>query len=170
MTSSSALAPVRPAVNPWLAALYAALFTGVLTAIFVFAFRAEIPVLYILTWLLIGAGPILGYQLATGRLASDWKAILGGVLGMILPLLHFLVWPLIAGALTRGQNIGRLFLGSLAGLILAIIVFLLMGATMGQDPSWFSFGFIVLMAVWGGALGAAMVTWGRYTEDVVVVA
>ncbi len=145
--------------NPWLASVYA----GVLTAIAAFAtillFRAEIPVLYILAFLLIGAGPVLGYQIATGQLGSNWKPLIGGILGFILLILGFILWPILVGALSKEHAIGKLFLGSLIGIILGIVVFLIVASAMGQDPAWLGYGFTLLWAVWGGSCGAIMTAW-----------
>jgi ABC-type antimicrobial peptide transport system permease subunit len=63
--------------------------------------------------------------------------------------------------MTRGQSVGKLFLGSLVGIILGIVVFLIVASVMGQNPSWISTGFTLLWAVWGGTVGAAMAAWGE---------
>lgn len=147
--------------NPWMASLYAGLFTAAIAVAFTFLFKAEIPILYVLAFLLIGAGPVLGYQMATGKLGGDWKSIVGGILGFILLFLGFILWPILVGALNPKQSIGKLFVGSLIGFILGVIVFLILATVMGQNPSWISTGFTFLWAVWGGAVGATMVAWGN---------
>ncbi|MGL4649639.1 MAG: hypothetical protein ACRC1H_09555, partial [Caldilineaceae bacterium] len=98
---------------------------------------------------------VLGFQLARGRIFSDWKSIIGGLLGSI-PALGLILWPILVGALTRGQSIGKLFLWHLVGLALAVAVFLLLGTFFGQDPIWFYPGLTIAFAVWGGTVGAAM--------------
>ncbi len=150
----------RSETSPWLASVYAGVFTAIVAAAFVLAFQAEIPILYIIAFFLIGAGPVLGYQMATGRLGSEWGGLIGGIIGSI-PLLGVLLWPILVGAFARSQSVGRLFLGSLIGIILATVVFALVATAMGDNPGWLAFGFTLLCAVWGGACGAFMVAWGR---------
>jgi hypothetical protein len=150
----------KVSTNPWLASLYAGVITAVFAAVFTLLFQAESPVGYIIAYLLIGAGPVLGYQLATGQLIN-WASLLGGIIGGLVPVLSIILWPILVGALTRGQSIGRLLLGSLLGAVLGVAVFLLLASAMGQDPAWFPFGLTMLFAVWGGACGAAMGAAGR---------
>jgi hypothetical protein len=140
---------------------YAGVATAVGAVATVLLFQAAIPVLYLPAFLLIGAGPVVGYQLATGKLGTDWKSIIGGLLGFILLILGFLLWPILVGAMTVGQSVGRLFLASLIGIVLGIVVFLIIGTAFGQDPIWFGTGFTLLWAVWGGSVGAAMTAWGE---------
>ena len=124
-------------------------------------FQAESLVLAVIAFLLVGAAPVVGYQLATGRLGSDWKSLIGGLLGFILLVLGFILWPILVGAMTRGQSVGKLFIASLIGIILGIVVFLIAATAMGQNPSWIGTGFTLLWAVWGGTVGAAMAAWGE---------
>ena len=139
--------------SPWMGALYAAIFTAIIAFIFVFTLQAEMPFLYIPAFMLIGIGPVLGYQMALGKIGSDWKAVLGGFLGFLIPGLSIILWPVAVGLLDRTQSIGRLFLGSLVGVILAAIGFFGLATVMGQNPSWFGTGFAVALALWGAALG-----------------
>ena len=159
MLPLTAMTATRPNASPLMASLYA----GVATALAAFAtallFQAENVVLYVLAFLLIGLAPVLGYQLATGRLGSDWKPLIGGLLGFILLILGWLLWPILVGAMTRGQSVGKLFLASLLGIILGIAVFLIVASMMGQNPSWIGTGFVLLWAVWGGTVGAALTAW-----------
>lgn len=158
MSTSVAATPAtraaRPAANPWLGAVYAGIFTAVFTAIMIWLFQANTWA-WLIPFLLIGVGPVLGYQMARGRLFGDWKSILGGIIGSI-PVLGLILWPILTGALTRGQSIGRLFLWHLIGLVLGVAVFLILGTLMGQDPIWFYPGLTIGFAVWGGTVGAAM--------------
>ncbi len=147
--------------NLWRASLYAGVITAIIAVATALLFQAAIPVLYIIAFLLIGAGPVLGYQLATGQLGADWKPLIGGILGFILLFLGFILWPILVGAMTKTQSIGKLFLGSLIGIILGIIVFLILASAMGQDPAWVGTGFTFLWAVWGGTCGAVMVAWAK---------
>ncbi len=155
MIPLTAITTPRSDTNPWLASVYAGVFTAIAAVAFVLLFQAEVPVLYILAFLLIGVGPVLGYQLATGRLGTDWKALIGGLIGSI-PVIGLILWPILVGALSSTQSVGRLFLGSIIGIILAVAVFLLIATIMGQNPSWLGLGFTLLFAVWGGVCGAFM--------------
>ncbi len=160
----TAMTAERPSASPLMAAIYA----GVATAIVAFAtallFQAEILVLFILAFLLIGVAPVIGYQLAAGKLGSDWRPLIGGFLGFILLILGWILWPILVGAMTKGQSIGKLFVASLVGFILGVIVLLLVGTVAGQNPSWISTGFVLCCAVWGGTVGTAMAAWGNPDE------
>ncbi|MGL4650085.1 MAG: hypothetical protein ACRC1H_11795, partial [Caldilineaceae bacterium] len=80
-TSAASATPVaRPAVSPWLGAAYAGVFTALITALMVWLFQANTWV-WLVAFLFIGVGPVLGFQLARGRIFSDWKSIIGGLLG-----------------------------------------------------------------------------------------
>ena len=148
-----------PTTNPWLASIYAGVVTAIVAAIFVLLFQAEIPVLYGIALLLIGIGPVLGYQLASGTLSADWKALIGGFIGGI-PVLEIILWPILVGAISRTQSIGKLFLANLIALVLGALVFLVLTKVLpSQDPSWLGAGFTIATAVWGGACGAMMTAW-----------
>jgi hypothetical protein len=142
-----------------MAALYAAVATAIVAIATALLFQAEIVVLYILAFLLIGVAPVVGYQLATGQLGADWRPLVGGLLGFILLILGWILWPILVGAMTRGQSVGKLFIASLVGIILGIIVFLIAASVMGQNPSWIATGFTLLWAVWGATVGWAMAAW-----------
>lgn len=144
--------------NVWMAAGYAGLVTAVLAVLNALLFQWEQLILYIIAFLLIGAGPVLGYQLSRGKIFSDWKAVIGGIVGMIL---LFIGWPILVGALSKEQSVGKLFLGSLLGFILGVVVFLLLATFIGQNPSWVGTGWTFLWAVWGGTCGAAMEAWRK---------
>ena len=153
MTASQSDADQKSDANPWMGALYAAIFTGVIAFLTTLGIASEKPFLYIPAFLLIGIGPVLGYQLAMGQFAKDWKAILGGLLGFIIPLVSIILWPILVGVMDRTQSIGRLLLGSILGVILAAVAFFAMASFMGQNPSWIGTGFAVAMAVWGATIG-----------------
>ncbi len=161
MAVATTQSPAKPAVSPWLASLYAGVFTAVFATAFSLLLQAEMPILYALAFLLIGAGPVLGWQMATHKLGSDWKSLLGGVLGFIPFLLGFILLPVLVGALTKSQSIGKLFLGSLIGIVLGVVVFFVLATIMGQNPSWVGLGWVMLWAVWGGSCGAAMTAWEK---------
>ncbi len=144
----------RPAANHWIASLYAGVFTAIAAVIVSLLFQAATGYLWVATMLLLGIGPVLGYQMATGRF-GDWKSLLGGLIGAI-PVLSLILWPILTGALTKGQSIGKLFLWHLVGLVLGVAVFFLLATIMGQNPSWVGFGYVMAFSVWGGTVGAAM--------------
>ncbi|MFN8495904.1 MAG: hypothetical protein U0350_50400 [Caldilineaceae bacterium] len=149
----------RSSTNPWLASIYAGVFTAIIATAFVLTFQAAVPALYIITLLLIGAGPVLGYQIANGTLGSEWLALIGGLIGGI-PVLDIILWPILVGALSRTQSIGKLFLINIIGLIIGIIVFLLLTKVLNtQDPAWLGPAIVLGAAFWGGACGALMTAW-----------
>jgi hypothetical protein len=150
----------RPTASPLLVAVYAGVATAIAAIATALLFQAEIPVLYLLAFLLIGVGPVVGYQLATGQLGADWKPLIGGLLGFILLVLGWILWPILVGAMTKGQSVGKLLLASIIGIILGIVVFLIAASIMGQNPGWIATGFTLLWAVWGATVGAAMAAWG----------
>ncbi len=157
MTSSSAaMTAAKPKTSPWMASLYGGLFTGIIFAVFTLLLQTSMPVLWGLCFLLVGAGPVLGYQLAAGRLGSDWRTIIGGIVGNIIPGLGWvIVWPLFVWLFhTKANSFLRLWLGSLIGAILGLVVFFAIGLLMGQDPIWFGPGMSVLWGIWGGAAAA----------------
>jgi hypothetical protein len=157
MIPLAAQVETAPSTNPWVASLYAGLATAVLAIIFSFVVQTD-NLIWILFLLLIGAGPVIGYGLATRTLGSQVGAIIGGIIGMIIP---FLLWPILVGALSKNQSIGKLIIAAIIAFILGIIVFLILASAIGQPPSWFATGGVFLFAVWGGTLGAAMVAWGK---------
>ena len=160
MLPLTAMTAPRPSASPVMVALYSGVATAVAALATALLFQAEIVVLYLLAFLLIGVAPVIGYQLATGQLGSDWKPLIGGLLSFILLILGWILWPILVGAMTRGQSVGKLFLASLIGIILGVVVFLIAASAMGQNPGWISTGFILLWAVWGGTVGTAMAAWG----------
>jgi len=151
----------RPATNPWLVSVYAGIFTAIAAAAFALSFQAAVPALYIITFLLIGVAPVLGYQIATGALGDDWKALIGGLIGAI-PVVEIVLWPILVGALSRTQAIGKLFMANLIALILGGLVFLLLTKVLNsQDPSWLPVAFTIAASIWGGACGAMMTAWRK---------
>jgi hypothetical protein len=145
--------------SPWMTSIYAGVITAIAATATALLFQAEIPALYIIAFLLIGVGPVLGYDLAMGQLGRDWKPLIGGLLGFILLILGWILWPILVGAMSKQQSIGKLFVASIVGIVLGITALLLVGTAMGQNPSWIGFGFVLLWAVWGGACGALMTLW-----------
>ncbi|MEJ5249718.1 MAG: hypothetical protein WHS90_18235 [Caldilinea sp.] len=157
LTTAISSSGARAAINPWMASLYGGVATGLIAAASALLLGTNIPVLYILAFLLIGVGPVLGYQLASGKLGQDWKTLLGGVIGFILPLIsQVILWPLLVWAFNRSFAFGKLWLGSLIGIVLGFIGFFVIGYFIGQDPAWVGFGWSMLWALWGGAVAAFM--------------
>lgn len=159
MTQSKTMAAPQPAtvVSPWMASVYGGVITAIIAIAFSFLLPMSIPVLWILALLLIGVGPVLGYQLAAGKFGSDWKAVIGGILGSIIPIFgQFILWPLFVWLLSRRFSFGRLFLGSLIGLVLGIGAFFAIGFMMGQDPSWVGPAWAIGAGLWGGSAAAFM--------------
>lgn len=155
----SAMSATRPG-NPMLAFIYA----GILTAIAAFAasyfLQADQLVPFVVALLLTGIGPVLGYAFASGRVGASIPGVIGGIIGAI-PVISIILWPILVGALTRTQSVGKLFVANLIGVILGLAIFFGMASSMGQDPSWFGTGFIVLLVVWAGTCGALMTAWAK---------
>jgi hypothetical protein len=145
-------------VSPWLASLYGGIITAIIAIAFSFLLPMSMPFLYSIALLLLGVGPVLGYQLAAGQLGSDWKAIVGGIIGSIIPIIgQLILWPLFVWLFNRKFSFGMLFLGSLLGLILGFIVFFGIGFLMGQDPNqWVGLAWAVAWGFWGGSAAAFM--------------
>jgi hypothetical protein len=171
---------VAPATrkSPWTPSLYAGLFTAVIALIYVLVLgMAIVPAI---VGLLIGAAPILGYQYSRGVLGSDWKPVIGGILGfilfaagfflpealgwvtLVLGLLSMIIWPIVVGAMMAEQSIGRLLLASLLGFVLGFAVAFVVGLLMGQNPyAWVGLAGVLFFAFWGGTVGAAMTAWSK---------
>jgi hypothetical protein len=156
MNSSVAVTATRSSANPWLASVYAGVISAVLAVVTTFLFP-DILVGYIILYLLIGVGPVIGYQLATGQ-GFNWGAIIAAIIGSI-PVIF--LWPILVGATTKGQSIGKLILAQIIAVVLGWVVFLIIATAMGQDPAFFPFAFTMYNAVWAGALGAMMTAWGE---------
>lgn len=161
----------------WIASVAAAVVTAVVAAAMVYT--TSIPVVPALLGLLIGAAPILGYDLARGAFGSNWKPIIAGLIGNILfvvaiflPAESFgiivavagllstlLIWPIVVGAMSASHSIGKLWVASLLGLIIGLVV---VGAVAGQDPtSWLTTAGVLFFACWGGTVGAALSSWAK---------
>jgi hypothetical protein len=144
-----------------MAGVYAAIASAIVAVATALLFQAELVILYVLAFLLIGAAPVIGYQLSAGRLGADWRPLIGGLLSFILLILGWLLWPILVGAMTKGQSIGKLLIASIIGIILGVIVMLIYATIAGQDPAWVLIGWTLLWAIWGGIVGAAMSAWGE---------
>jgi len=155
-------ANARPAASPLMASLYGGIATALIAAAFGMLLGTNIPVLYVIAFFLIGIGPVLGYQIAAGKLGQDWKSLIGGFIGFILPILsQIILWPLLVWAFNRSFAFGQLWLGSLLGFILGIAGFFAIGLMIGQDPAWVGFGWAMLCALWGGTVAAFMASGAR---------
>ena len=146
-------APVHQ--NPLVASLAAGVITAILATLFAVGVGLKQPVLYIIAWFLVGAGPVIGYALTNRDSGSSIGAIIGGIVSGILFILHWLLWPILVGALHPRQSIGRLFLGSLLGIVLGLVAWLIVAFALGQNPTaWFGLAYVLLASVWGGTVGA----------------
>ena len=163
--------------NLWVASLAAAIVTAIVAAVMVFT--ATMPVVPALLGLLIGAAPILGYDLARGGFGSNWKPVIAGIIGNILFVIAIflpgetfgilaavagllstlLIWPIVVGAMSPSHSIGKLWVASILGLIIGLAV---VSAVAGQDPdSWLKTAGVLFFACWGGTVGAALSAWSK---------
>ncbi len=162
MTQSKTMVAAQPVtvtpVSPWLASLYGGIITAIIAIAFTFLLPMSMPLLYSIALLLLGVGPVLGYQLAAGKLGTDWKSIVGGIIGSIIPIIgQLILWPTFVWAFNRKFSWGMLFLGSLLGLILGLIIFFGIGLMMGQDPyTWVGLAWVLAASMWGGSTAAFM--------------
>jgi hypothetical protein len=151
----------RPTGNPLLASLYAGVLTAVIAYAAIYFLQSDQLILFGVALLLTGIGPVLGYAFASGRIGASIPGLIGGIIGSIIPVVSILLWPILVGAFTKTQSVGKLLVGSIIGAILGGVVFFGMASVMGQDPSWFGAGVILTFAVWGGACGAIMTAWAK---------
>ena len=181
MTILTATSVAQTNTERWKASLYAALAAAVVALLMVLL--KDVPVLGALLGIVIGAAPIVGYDFARGALGENWRPVIAGligniffVVGIVLPgvftedigfilaglvitLMNAILWPIVVGAMSENQSIGRLLLASVIGLILGGIVSFVFA---GQDPtSWFRITAILHWAVWGGTVGAALSAWSK---------
>ena len=177
MIPLTAMSATKSGSNLWVSSLVAALVTAVLAAVMVYT--VGMPVVPALLGLLIGAGPIIGYDLARGNFGSNWKPVIGGVIGFILfvaaiflpgetfgiiaavtgLLSTLIIWPIVVGAMSPSHSIGKLWIASLLGLIIGLAV---VSAVAGQDPnSWLKTAGVLFFACWGGTVGAALSAWSK---------
>jgi hypothetical protein len=162
LTTAVSASSARPATSPLMASLYGGVASGLIAAASGFLLGTNLPVLYIAAFLLIGIGPVIGYQLAAGKLGQDWASLVGGFLGFILPVIsQIILWPLLVWAFNRSYAFSKLWLGSLLGFILGIAGFFVIGLMIGQDPAWVGFGWAMLWALWGGTIAAFMAAGAR---------
>ena len=160
--------------NRWKAPLYTGLATALVTLIMVLLI--QVPVLSVLLGILIGAAPLVGYDLARGAFGANWRPTITGLIGNILfvvglflpaafawtvpglSILSMILWPIIVGALNQNQSIGKLLLASLGGLILGLIVVIAVIVPLfGQNAySWPGIAVVIIWAVWGILVGTAL--------------
>ena len=179
MIPLTAMSASQSSSNMWKTAVYAGVATGVIALVMTLVIG--VPVVGPILGLLIGAGPIVGYDLARGAFGNNWRPVIAGIIGNVLFLagiflpgeafpvvagivgvLSAILWPIIVGAMVSEQSLGKLFLGSLLGLILGLVVALVVASTMGQDPSqWPRVAGVIFWLVWGGTVGAIMSSWSR---------
>lgn len=162
--------------NRWKAPLYTGLATALVTLIMVLLI--QVPVLSVLLGILIGAAPLVGYDLARGAFSANWRPIITGLIGnilfvvglflpaafawtvpvFVLSILSMILWPIIVGALNQNQSMGKLLIASLVGLILGLIVVLAVILPLfGQNAySWPGIAVVIIWAAWGILVGTAL--------------
>ena len=162
--------------NRWKAPLYTGLATALVTLIMILLI--QVPVLSVLLGILIGAAPLVGYDLARGTFGANWRPTITGLIGnilfvvglflpaafawtvpvFILSILSMILWPIIVGALNQNQSMGKLLLASLVGLILGLIVVIAVIVPLfGQNAySWPGIAVVIIWAVWGILVGTAL--------------
>ncbi|MBX3053569.1 MAG: hypothetical protein KF753_18980 [Caldilineaceae bacterium] len=177
MIPLTAMSASKSDSNLWIASLAAAIVTAVVAAVMVYtAGMSVVPALF---GLLLGAAPLIGYDLARGSFGSNWKPVIGGIIGFILfvaalflpgptfgivaavagLLSTLLIWPIVVGVMSPAHSVGKLWLASLLGLIIGLVV---VSAVAGQDPnSWLKTAGVLFFACWGGTVGAALSAWSK---------
>ena len=103
----------QPSGNPMLASIYAGVLTALIAYAAVYFLQSDNLVLFGVALLLTGIGPVLGYAFASGRVGVSIPGLIGGIIGSIIPLVSVLLWPILVGAFTRTQSVGKLLLGSI---------------------------------------------------------
>jgi len=177
MIPLTAMSTTKSGGNLWIASLAAAVVTAIVAAVMVYT--ASMPVVPALIGLLIGAAPIIGYDLTRGAFGSNWKPVIAGIIGNILfvvaiflpaetfgiitvvagLLSTLLIWPIVVGAMSPSHSIGKLWIASILGLVIGLAV---VSAVAGQDPSaWLTTAGILFFACWGGTVGAALSAWSK---------
>ena len=151
----------RPSGNPLLASIYAGVLTALIAYAAVYFLQTDQLIYFGIALLLTGIGPVLGYAFASGRVGASIPGLVGGIIGSIIPVVSILLWPILVGAFTKTQSVGKLLVGSIIGAMLGAAIFFGLASVMGQDPTWFGPGVIFTFAVWGGACGAVMTAWAK---------
>ena len=181
MTILTATSVAQTNDDRWKTSMYAALAAAVVSLLMVLL--KGVPFLGALLGIVIGAAPIVGYDFVRGALGENWRPVIAGligtvafVIGIALPpvftddlgfvvvglgirIITAILWPIVVGAMSPNQSIGKLLLASIIGLILGLIVYVVVA---GQDPtSWPGIAEILFWAVWGGTVGAALSAWSK---------
>lgn len=185
MTIQTAESVAQSSSEHWRAALYAGLAAAVV-ALLMSLFKS-VHILSPLLGIVIGAAPIVGYDLARGAFGESWRPVIAGLIGAILfvigivlpevfaddlgfillglpiPILTAIIWPIVVGALSPNQSIGKLLLASIVGLVVGMIVAFI---AAGQNPnSWPAISTTLYWAVWGGFVGVALSAWSKQTTS-----
>lgn len=152
----------RPLSTAWFLVASVSTAGGLITALLALSFSlllpTSLPILWIPALLSMGVGPVLGSLLATSRIRSNWKELIGGFVGSLIPIIGLLVvWPIAVKWCNRKYSFERLLLGSLLGMILGAIVAIGIGLLMGENPYlWVGPAWVMGAAMWGGAAAASM--------------
>ncbi len=170
----TATTAMETSTRKWKVALFAGVATAIVAALLVSLVNTS--VLPALLGLLLGAAPVVGFDLARGAFGRSWRPVVAGLIGNVLflaalfmpgaapimvPLLGILsmiLWPIVVGAMVQAFSLGRLFLWSLIGLVLGVVAVLVVVAPiLGQDPyAWLTPGAMVFWGVWGAAVAIGM--------------
>lgn len=113
----------------------------------------------IISLLVIGVGPVLGYALATNSMGKSIVPMILGALGAALGLglISAILWPILVGATLKLVSLGQLLLWSIVAEIIALLaVFLILIPSMGQNPSWLQTAFLVSSILWGLGVSYAL--------------
>ena len=169
------------------ASMYAGLYAA-LVSLPLLWFLDGRPVMSAFLGILIGAAPVVGYDVARGVFCAEKRLIIAGLIGYtpfatsilflnedrasvymvraLFNLLPFILWPIVVGAISKNQSMGRLLGASLIGVILGTIVTLVAMSAFGGDP-YFDSGILVFLifSIWGGTVAAALSAWSKSTTD-----
>ena len=119
--------------------------------------RTSNIILALVSLLVVGLGPILGYALATGKTGESALPMGLGAIGALVGVgaLSSILWPILVGATSKAHSLGTLLLWSVIGQIVGILVvlFILAPTGMGQNPGWLQTGILVDGIIW--VLGAS---------------
>jgi|GEM_PF-481719 len=116
----------QPQISAWRASILAGIITALIASAFAILLQIEQPMMYIPAILLVGAGPIIGYALAAGRLAI--LPLIGsiiGIVGHILSILSILL-ILLVGAGTIVEYVLAVTQIAISPLIIGVVTILLL--------------------------------------------
>lgn len=119
--------------------------------------RTSNLVLALVSLLVVGLGPILGYALATGKTGESALPMGLGAIGAFVGMgaLSSILWAILVGATSKAHSLGTLLLWSVIGQIVGLcaVLFVLAPTGMGQNPGWLQTAVLVHDVIW--VLGAS---------------